>query len=140
MWTRSATGCKKPWQVLAALINGTESVLTMLRINGVNCISTGGETADLGDLVRTVVVDSTVTCRMKKQDVIDNRNIQPGDLIVGLSSSGQATYEVCVVGFGQLHRRQRTNKLGRIERRWGKMWTGKHTHARMHESGLRDVY
>jgi hypothetical protein len=81
-------------QVLSALINGTEEVLTNLRINGVNCISTGGETADIGDLVRTVVVDSTVTCRMKRSDVISNSNIRPGDVIVGLSSSGQATYEV----------------------------------------------
>lgn len=82
-----------PGEIIAALINGTEEVLQMLRDNGVNIISTGGETADLGDLVRTVVVDSTVTARMKRSEVIDNRNIQPGDVIVGLASYGQATYE-----------------------------------------------
>ena len=114
--------------MLSALINGTESVLTMLRINGVNCISTGGETADLGDLVRTVVVDSTVTCRMKKEDVIDNSNIQPGDVIVGLSSSGQATYEVCVLCMRSASQR-------RWERRAGA------AHARTHvgEEGVRDA-
>uniref|UniRef100_A0A7S0RP40 phosphoribosylformylglycinamidine cyclo-ligase n=1 Tax=Pyramimonas obovata TaxID=1411642 RepID=A0A7S0RP40_9CHLO len=82
-----------PGDVLAALINGTEEVLQMLRDNGVSIVSTGGETADLGDLVRTIVVDSTVTCRMKRSDVISNHNIRPGDVIVGLSSYGQATYE-----------------------------------------------
>lgn len=82
-----------PGEVIAALINGTEEVLQMLRDNGVNIISTGGETADLGDLVRTVVVDSTVTARMKRSDVIDNANIKAGDVIVGLASYGQATYE-----------------------------------------------
>jgi len=82
-----------PGEVIAALINGTEEVLQMLRDNGVNIISTGGETADLGDLVRTVVVDSTVTARMKRADVIDNANIKAGDVIVGLASYGKATYE-----------------------------------------------
>ena len=82
-----------PGEVIAALINGTEEVLEMLRSHGMNIISTGGETADLGDLVRTIVVDSTVTARMKRSDVISNGNIQPGDVIVGLSSFGQASYE-----------------------------------------------
>jgi len=82
-----------PGEVIAALINGTEEILQMLRDNGVNIISTGGETADLGDLVRTVVVDSTVTARMKREDVIDNANIKAGNVIVGLASYGQATYE-----------------------------------------------
>ena len=82
-----------PGEVIAAIINGTEEVLAMLRQHGLNIISTGGETADLGDLVKTIVVDSTVTCRMKRSDVIDNQNIQPGDVIVGLSSYGKATYE-----------------------------------------------
>ena len=83
-----------PGDVLAALINGTEEVLQMLRDNGMSIVSTGGETADLGDLVRTIVVDSTVTCRMKREDVISNHTIRPGDVIVGLCSYGQATYEV----------------------------------------------
>ncbi len=82
-----------PGEVIGAIINGTEEVLTMLRSYGMNIISTGGETADLGDLVRTIVVDSTVTARMKRDDVISNANIQPGDVIVGLASSGQASYE-----------------------------------------------
>lgn len=82
-----------PGEVIAALINGTEEVLEMLRSHGMNIISTGGETADLGDLVRTIVVDSTVTARMKRSEVISNGNIQPGDVIVGLSSFGQASYE-----------------------------------------------
>lgn len=82
-----------PGEVIAALINGTEEVLQMLRDNGVNIISTGGETADLGDLVRTVVVDSTVIGRMKREDAITNENIAPGQVIVGLASSGQASYE-----------------------------------------------
>ncbi len=82
-----------PGEVIAAIINGTEEVLQMLRNNGVNIISTGGETADLGDLVRTIVVDSTVTGRMKRSEVIDNANIQAGDVIVGFESYGQATYE-----------------------------------------------
>ena len=83
-----------PGEVIAALIEGTEEVLQMLRDNGMNIVSTGGETADLGDLVRTVVVDSTVTARMKRDEVISNHNIKPGDVIVGLSSYGQATYEL----------------------------------------------
>ncbi|HEY3402033.1 MAG TPA: AIR synthase related protein [Ohtaekwangia sp.] len=82
-----------PGEVIAAIINGTEEVLAMLRKHGLNIISTGGETADLGDLVKTIVVDSTVTCRMKRSEVIDNQSIQPGDVIVGLSSYGKATYE-----------------------------------------------
>ena len=82
-----------PGEVLSALIDGTEEVLQMLRNNGVNIISTGGETADLGDLVRTIVVDSTVTARMRREDVITNEKIQAGDVIVGLASYGQATYE-----------------------------------------------
>lgn len=82
-----------PGEVLAALINGTEEVLEMLRAHGINIRSTGGETADLGDLVRTVVVDSTVTARMKRADVITNERITGGDLIVGLASFGKATYE-----------------------------------------------
>ena len=82
-----------PGEVISALINGTEEVLQMLRDNGVNIVSTGGETADLGDLVRTVVVDSTVIARMRKEDVITNENIKPGQVIVGLASFGQASYE-----------------------------------------------
>lgn len=82
-----------PGEVIAAIINGTEELLGELRKLGVNIISTGGETADVGDLVRTIIVDSTVTCRMRRSDVIDNARITAGDVIVGLSSSGQATYE-----------------------------------------------
>ncbi len=82
-----------PGEVLAALINGTEEVLEMLRGYGVNIRSTGGETADLGDLVRTIVVDSTVTARMRRADVITNEKIGAGDIIVGLASFGQASYE-----------------------------------------------
>jgi len=82
-----------PGEVIAAIINGTEELLAELREMGVSIYSTGGETADVGDLVRTIIVDSTVTARMKRSDVIDNSNIQDGDVIVGLSSSGQATYE-----------------------------------------------
>lgn len=82
-----------PGEVIAAIINGTEEVLDMLRANGLNILSTGGETADLGDLVRTIIVDSTVIARMKRSEVIDNANIQHGDVIVGLASSGKATYE-----------------------------------------------
>ncbi len=82
-----------PGEVISAIINGTEELLADLRANGINIYSTGGETADVGDLVRTIIVDSTVTCRMKKSDVISNEKIQAGDVIVGLSSSGQATYE-----------------------------------------------
>lgn len=82
-----------PGEVIAALINGTEEVLQILRDNEVDIISTGGETADLGDLVRTVVVDSTVTARAKRSDIISNHTIKPGNVIVGLASYGQATYE-----------------------------------------------
>lgn len=82
-----------PGEVIAAIINGTEELLADLREMGVSVYSTGGETADVGDLVRTIIVDSTVTCRMRRADVIDNANICGGDVIVGLSSSGQATYE-----------------------------------------------
>ncbi len=82
-----------PGEVLSVLINGTEEVLQQLRDYGIGIYSTGGETADVGDLVRTIIVDSTVVCRMKRSDVIDNANIQPGDVIVGLSSSGKANYE-----------------------------------------------
>ena len=82
-----------PGEVIAAIINGTEEVLEMLRAHGMNIVSTGGETADLGDLVRTIVVDSTVTARMKRSEVISNSDIQAGDVIVGLASFGQATYE-----------------------------------------------
>jgi len=80
-------------EVIAAIINGTEEILADLREQGISIYSTGGETADVGDLVRTIIVDSTVTCRLKREDVISNHNIQNGDVIVGLSSSGQATYE-----------------------------------------------
>lgn len=82
-----------PGEVIAAIINGTEELLKEYRKLGVSIYSTGGETADVGDLVRTIIVDSTVTCRMKREDVIDNANIKPGDVIVGLASYGQATYE-----------------------------------------------
>ena len=82
-----------PGEVIAAINNGTEELLAHLRELGVNAIGTGGETADVGDLVRTIIVDSTVTCRMKRSDVINNANIAGGDVIVGLSSSGHATYE-----------------------------------------------
>jgi phosphoribosylformylglycinamidine cyclo-ligase len=82
-----------PGEVISAIINGTEEVLQMLRDYGVNIYSTGGETADVGDLVRTIIVDSTVTCRMKREDVITNEKIAAGQVIVGLESSGQASYE-----------------------------------------------
>lgn len=82
-----------PGEVIAAIINGTEELLAEYREMGVSIFSTGGETADVGDLVRTIIVDSTVTARMKRSDVIDNSNIQDGDVIVGLSSFGQASYE-----------------------------------------------
>lgn len=82
-----------PGEVIASIINGTEEMLELLRHYGLNIISTGGETADLGDLVRTIVVDSTVVCRMKRENVIDNSRIQSGDVIVGLESFGKATYE-----------------------------------------------
>ena len=80
-------------EVLSQIINGTEELLAELKEHGVSIHSTGGETADVGDLVRTIIVDSTVTARMKRSDVISNHNIKGGDVIVGLSSSGQATYE-----------------------------------------------
>ena len=82
-----------PGEVISAIINGTEELLAEYKKLGVNIHSTGGETADVGDLVRTIIVDSTVTCRMKREEVITNEKIQAGDVIVGLSSSGQATYE-----------------------------------------------
>lgn len=82
-----------PGEVISAIINGTDELLAQLRNMGIGIYATGGETADVGDLVRTIIVDSTVTCRMKRKDVIDNARIQPGDVIVGLSSCGQATYE-----------------------------------------------
>lgn len=80
-------------EVISAIINGTEVLISELKKFGVNIYSTGGETADVGDLVRTIIVDSTVTARMKRSEVIDNANIQAGDVIVGLASFGQATYE-----------------------------------------------
>jgi phosphoribosylformylglycinamidine cyclo-ligase len=82
-----------PGEVIAAIINGTEELLADLRELGISAWSTGGETADVGDLVRTIIVDSTVVCRMKREEVISAGNIKAGDVIVGLSSSGQATYE-----------------------------------------------
>ncbi|UEG54666.1 phosphoribosylformylglycinamidine cyclo-ligase [Mucilaginibacter daejeonensis] len=82
-----------PGEVIAAIINGTEEILQELRDHGIGIYSTGGETADVGDLVRTIIVDSTVTCRLKRADVISNHRIQPGNVIVGLASYGQATYE-----------------------------------------------
>jgi phosphoribosylformylglycinamidine cyclo-ligase len=82
-----------PGEVIAELINGTEEVLEMLRDNGIGIWSTGGETADVGDLVRTIIVDSTVVARMKRSDVISNHTIQAGDVIVGFASDGQANYE-----------------------------------------------
>lgn len=82
-----------PGEVIAQIINGTEELLADLKDFGVNIYSTGGETADVGDLVRTIIVDSTVTARMKRSDVIDNANISAGNVIVGLASSGQANYE-----------------------------------------------
>jgi len=82
-----------PGEVLSAIINGTEELLAGLRDKGIGINSTGGETADVGDLVRTIIVDSTVVARMKRSDVISNHKIQDGDVIVGLSSFGQATYE-----------------------------------------------
>ena len=84
---------KIPGEVLSEIINGTESLLEKMREYGIGIYSTGGETADVGDLVRTIIVDSTVVCRMKRSDVINNANIQEGDVIVGLASYGQATYE-----------------------------------------------
>lgn len=82
-----------PGEVIAAIINGTEEILAGLRDAGIGIYSTGGETADVGDLVRTIIVDSTVTCRIKRSDVIDNANIKPGNVIVGLASYGKANYE-----------------------------------------------
>jgi len=82
-----------PGEVISAIINGTDELLAELREMGVGVYATGGETADVGDLVRTIIVDSTVTCRMKRSDVIDNANIAGGDVIVALASYGQATYE-----------------------------------------------
>jgi phosphoribosylformylglycinamidine cyclo-ligase len=82
-----------PGEVISAIINGTEELIEHLESFGVTIHSTGGETADVGDLVRTIIVDSTVTARMKRADVIDNANISEGDVIVGLESFGQATYE-----------------------------------------------
>ena len=82
-----------PGEVVSAIINGTDELLDELRDMGVGVYATGGETADVGDLVRTIIVDSTVTCRMRRSDVIDNARIRPSDVIVGLASFGQATYE-----------------------------------------------
>ncbi|MDD7343281.1 MAG: AIR synthase-related protein [Bacteroidales bacterium] len=82
-----------PGDVIAAIINGTQEFIDEMKALGVNIISTGGETADVGDLVRTVIVDSTVTCRMRRDQVMNNANIKGGDVIVGLASYGQATYE-----------------------------------------------
>jgi phosphoribosylformylglycinamidine cyclo-ligase len=82
-----------PGEVIAAIINGTEEILEELRSHGIGIYSTGGETADVGDLVRTIIVDSTVTCRLKRDEVISNHRIKPGNVIVGLASYGQATYE-----------------------------------------------
>jgi phosphoribosylformylglycinamidine cyclo-ligase len=87
-----------PKEVLAELINGTEEILADLRALGIGIYSTGGETADVGDLVRTIIVDSTVTCRMKRSEVISNDRIQAGDVIVGLASYGQASYETAYNG------------------------------------------
>ncbi|HWY11231.1 MAG TPA: AIR synthase related protein [Bacteroidia bacterium] len=82
-----------PGEVISAIINGTEEVLEMLRNNGISIYSTGGETADVGDLVRTLIVDSTVVCRLKRSEIISNDNIKAGNVIVGLSSYGKSTYE-----------------------------------------------
>ena len=82
-----------PGEVITAIINGTEELLAALRDTGIGIYSTGGETADVGDLVRTIIVDSTVACRMKRSEVVDNAQIRHGDVIVGLASFGQATYE-----------------------------------------------
>lgn len=87
-----------PGEVIAELINGTEELVKDLAKHGVNIYTTGGETADVGDLVRTIIVDSTVTARLRKDEVIDNANIKPGNLIVGLSSFGTATYETSYNG------------------------------------------
>ena len=82
-----------PGEVISAIINGTEELISDLAEHGITIHSTGGETADVGDLVRTIIVDSTVTARLKRENVIDNANIQAGDVIIGLASFGQATYE-----------------------------------------------
>ena len=82
-----------PGEVISAIINGTDELLAELRDMGVGVYATGGETADVGDLVRTIIVDSTVTCRMRRADIVDNAHISAGDVIVGLSSCGQASYE-----------------------------------------------
>ena len=82
-----------PGEVISAIINGTDELLQQMRDMGIGIYATGGETADIGDLVRTIVVDTTVTCRMKRSDVINNANIRPGDVIVGLASYGKANYE-----------------------------------------------
>jgi phosphoribosylformylglycinamidine cyclo-ligase len=87
-----------PGEVISAIINGTEELLETLRNQGIGIHSTGGETADVGDLVRTIIVDSTVVCRMKRADVISNHTIQPGDVVVGLASFGQASYETTYNG------------------------------------------
>ena len=89
---------KIPGEVIAAIIHGTEALIKDLEKHGIEIHNTGGETADVGDLVRTIIVDSTVTARIKRSDVIDNARIQPGDVIVGLASSGQASYEVAYNG------------------------------------------
>ena len=89
---------KIPGDVIAAIIHGTEALIKDLAKHGIEIHSTGGETADVGDLVRTIIVDSTVTARIKRSDVIDNARIQPGDVIVGLASFGQASYEVAYNG------------------------------------------
>jgi len=82
-----------PGEIISAIINGTEELLEDLKSHGISIYSTGGETADVGDLVRTIIVDSTVTCRMKRSEVINNANIKPGNVIIGLASYGQSTYE-----------------------------------------------
>ena len=82
-----------PGEVISAIINGTDELMAQMREMGIGIYGTGGETADVGDLVRTIIVDSTVTCRMTRSEVVNNANIRPGDVIVGLSSCGQATYE-----------------------------------------------
>ena len=87
-----------PGEVISAIINGTDELLQQMRDMGIGIYATGGETADVGDLVRTIIVDSTVTCRLTLSDVINNANIRPGDVIVGLSSCGQATYETAYNG------------------------------------------
>ena len=91
--TNGRNKMRVPGEVISGIINGTDELLQQMRDMGIGIYATGGETADVGDLVRTIIVDSTVTCRMKRSDVIDNANIRPGDVIVGLSSCGQATYE-----------------------------------------------